>query len=79
MYSHNLVKEDLLGQHSLDLSCLPLNTALHTSVDKLSFLDKIYMWQSVQYGLNQLGRWKNKIGNDVFCKILTHSFMKVIQ
>ena len=45
VYSHNLVKDDLLGQHSLDLSCLPLNTALHTSVDKLSFFDKIYMWQ----------------------------------
>ena len=32
VYSHNLVKDDLLGQHSLDLSCLPLNTALHTSL-----------------------------------------------
>ena len=32
VYSQNLVKDDLLGQHSLDLSCLPLNTALHTSL-----------------------------------------------
>ena len=68
VYSQNLVKDDLLGQHSLDLSCLPLNTALHTSVDKLSFLDKIYMWQG-QNRLNRLGRQKNKIGNNLFCKI----------
>ena len=32
VYSHNLVKDDLLGQHSLDLTSLPLNSALHTSL-----------------------------------------------
>ena len=28
VYSHNLVKDDLLGQHSVDLTSLPLNNPL---------------------------------------------------
>ena len=32
VYSHNLVKDDLLGQHTVDLTSLPLNTALTTSL-----------------------------------------------
>ena len=32
VYSQNLVKDDLLGQHSLDLRCLPQNRALETSL-----------------------------------------------
>ena len=32
VYSQNLVKDDLLGQHSLDLQSLPQNTTLETSL-----------------------------------------------
>ena len=32
VYSQNLVKDDLLGQHSLDLASLPQNTTLETSL-----------------------------------------------